>query len=350
MRVTRTDLAVGASCAAVGLVLVGLRAGAGAGWAPVPVEVAAQLLSAGAVLLRRRAPVVVLAVCAGLSFASPAIAALAAEHAVGSEVRSPARSAAATAGAALVAYPALVVSSAPVGPGTVWLTLVLLVLAHLSGRLQRTRAQESEQRERTAIDRERDRLGRELHDVVAQRLSYIVIEAGLIGTTTTDPEVARAADRVSGTGRSALAEMRAVLRALDAGAPAPVTPAQRTDLAALVAQARAVGQPVDLDVPPGLNLDGVAGGTVLRIVGEGLTNAVRHAPGARTRVRATDEDGAIVVRVTNEPATGPPTGLTGGGHGLDALRRRVELLGGRLEAGPHDGGWEVAAWLPSPAR
>ncbi|HYQ75800.1 sensor histidine kinase [Cellulomonas sp.] len=351
MRVTRTDLVVAASCAVVGLVLVGLRAGEGPGWAPAGVEALAQLLAAGAVLLRRRAPVLVLVVCGGLSFVSPAIATLAAEHALGTEDRSAVRGAVATAGAALVAYPALLVSSAPLSPGAVWLALVLVVLAYLAGRLQRTRAQEAEQREHAAIGRERERLGRELHDVVAQRLSYIVIEAGLIGTTATDPEVVGLAGRVAGTGRSALAEMRAVLGALDGGAtPSPPAAGPRTDLAVLVAQARAVDQPVDVDVPPDLRLDGVAGGTALRVIGEALTNAVRHAPGARTRVHAADEHGTLVVRVTNGPAARRPTGLSGGGHGLDALRRRVGLLGGRLEAGPDDGGWEVAAWLPSPTR
>lgn len=346
MRITRHDLIVGAVCATVGLILVWLRALEGVGWAPVPAEAAAQLFAAAAIVGRRRSPLLALAVCAAASFVSPSPATLVAVFAVAAELPSHRRAAVATTATVLAAFPALAVSSGAPTAGTIWVACVLLVVAHLAGHVQRTRAHEAELREQAAIGQERARLAGELHDAVAQRLSDVVIQANLIGTTTAQPEVAAMAGRVADSGRTALAQLRTVIGLLSA-TPAPAPP---TGLDALLQRARDLGQPVRADLSPGLRLDGLAGTTALRLVAEALTNAARHAPGATTTLQLADRDGGIHVRVTNGPAPRPDTGLTGGGHGLDALRRRIELLGGTLHAGPHDGGWEVDAWIPAPTR
>jgi signal transduction histidine kinase len=117
-------------------------------------------------------------------------------------------------------------------------------------------------------------------------------------------------------------------------------------VAGLVEQARAAGTQVELTVrgephrlPPGVDL------SAYRIVQEALTNARKHAPGARVGLRLSYEEGAVVVEVVDDGPgdAGPPAG----GHGLIGMRERVELFGGTLEAGPRsEGGFGVRALLP----
>ncbi len=112
----------------------------------------------------------------------------------------------------------------------------------------------------------------------------------------------------------------------------------------------------DVD-PAATSVPTATGLTAYRIVQEGLTNVVKHAPGARAHVRVCVQDSALDVTVTDEPSaghrdaaaaagTGPPAGV-----GLVGLRERVELLGGTLEATPVDGGgFRLAARLPLGSR
>ena len=83
-----------------------------------------------------------------------------------------------------------------------------------------------------------------------------------------------------------------------------------------------------------------------RVVQEALTNASRYASGGRVEVRLSHREDGLDIAVDNEPGTA--TGLSGSGRGLVGLRQRVELYGGRLDAGPHASGWRVRAWLPLP--
>ncbi|GIG37830.1 hypothetical protein [Cellulomonas pakistanensis] len=116
----------------------------------------------------------------------------------------------------------------------------------------------------------------------------------------------------------------------------------------LVSAARDVGQPVAAVVaaahrePPD-----PAERTAVRVVREGLTNAVRHAPGADTRVLVEESGAELHVQVVTGEAAAAPTGLTTGGTGLAGLRERVALVGGRLDAGPTPaGGFLLDARLP----
>jgi signal transduction histidine kinase len=115
-----------------------------------------------------------------------------------------------------------------------------------------------------------------------------------------------------------------------------------------VAAARDVGQPVEAVVaaahrePPD-----PAERTAVRVVREGLTNAVRHAPGAGTRVLVEETGPELHVQVLTDEPRAAPSGLTTGGTGLLGLRERVGLLGGRLDAGPTPtGGFLLDARLP----
>jgi signal transduction histidine kinase len=87
----------------------------------------------------------------------------------------------------------------------------------------------------------------------------------------------------------------------------------------------------------------------LRVVQEGLTNAIKHAPGAHVEVRLSQQDDVVEIEVRDHGGDEPSAlARTGAGLGLDGMRERIEALGGSLEAGPcADGGWQVHARLPA---
>ncbi|WP_327742866.1 sensor histidine kinase [Streptomyces europaeiscabiei] len=213
-------------------------------------------------------------------------------------------------------------------------------------------ARELRRRSKRALDEERLRIARELHDIVSHNLSLIAVKAGVAGhVAEADPREARAALKViEETSRSALTEMRRTLGVLRTeGAPlGPVPDLDRLD--SLAAEAHRAGVDVDLTVHA---TEGLAEGTQLtiyRIVQEALTNAVRHA--APTRCQVTVEADAREVRI-DVADEGPPSarGRSGGelpgGHGLLGMRERAMMYGGSFEAGPRpEGGFAVSVRLP----
>ncbi|MFC7243091.1 sensor histidine kinase [Catellatospora aurea] len=191
---------------------------------------------------------------------------------------------------------------------------------------------------RAAIAEERARIARELHDVVSHHVSVMVVQAGAAGKVIDKrPDLAaNALSAIEDSGRSAMAELRHLLGLL---APADdrlhPQPGLR-ELDTLVDAVRAAGQPVTLrrdgvDVPEGVDL------TAYRVVQEGLTNALRHAPGARTAVEIRHDGRDLLVEVSNEVPTGEPGG-PGAGRGLLGLRERLKLHDGTLHAGAAPGG------------
>jgi signal transduction histidine kinase len=148
-----------------------------------------------------------------------------------------------------------------------------------------------------------------------------------------------------------MADMRRLLGVLRHHEPAGRAPQPHLgDLPALVETAQRAGVPVELSMP--VSVDGVPAGVgvcAYRIVQESLSNASRHAQGAPVTVSVSNDDGAMVLRVTNGcPGASPaPATSSGSGHGLVGMHERVALLGGSLSAGPlPDGGFAVAAVLP----
>lgn len=107
---------------------------------------------------------------------------------------------------------------------------------------------------------------------------------------------------------------------------------------------------VEADVDPAVGaLDAVRGQAVLRLTQEALTNVAKHAGAeARAQLTVSVEDGAVHWAVSDDGRGAAPAGVpSGGGHGIVGMRERVEVLGGRLEAGPTGSGWRVRTVLPA---
>jgi signal transduction histidine kinase len=213
---------------------------------------------------------------------------------------------------------------------------------------ERTRELEAAQDDfvRLSLRRERARIARELHDIVAHHLAVIVVQAGagrLAGTENATPTSERLAT-IRQSGEQALAEMSRLVDIIHADSGRSVDSGAR--LRALVEDAKAAGLGVDVTavlLPAALEHD------ALRVVQEGLTNAIKHAPGARVQVRLALTDDSLEVEVRDQGG-GPPSALarTGAGMGLSGMRERIESLGGSLAAGPSsEGGWRVHATLPA---
>lgn len=299
-----------------------------------------------------------------------------------------------------------VVTRQPVRSSAVGFELLLLiaglVIATLSGRLRRS--QEEEEVSRAASERaeqetarariateearlaearlaERARIAREMHDVVAHRISLVAMHAGVLAHTAVDDSGRETARLIQSNAREALAELRVVLADLRdedppgvrgggggdvgvrgsespgtdraaglRGGDAPPEPPQPTlaDLPRLVADNRQAGQRIDLalsvvadEVPPRLSRQ------AYRIVQEGLTNARKHAPGAPVTVEVTGRSGSrLAVAVTNPLTDLAPPDTTGSRLGLVGVAERVALLGGSVTHGIREGRYELTASLP----
>ncbi|MBD0674661.1 sensor histidine kinase, partial [Streptomyces sp. CBMA156] len=214
-------------------------------------------------------------------------------------------------------------------------------------RLERDR----DERERRAVEEERSRIARELHDSVTHGLSVVVALADALGHAR-PADASAVTARIAETGRQALTDMRRALGLLqDAGpdtgpgddrrSPPGIGQlgalCERTEAAGLVTRLRVDGEAAR--VPAAAQL------TVHRLVQESLANALRHAPeGARAEVRVSCAPGAVTVEVTDDgrsAGSGRP-GSAGSGRGLAGMRERAAAFGGVLEAGPRPGGgWRV---------
>lgn len=196
----------------------------------------------------------------------------------------------------------------------------------------------------SAVREERARMARDLHDVVAGHLSAVAIhtEATLASSDTSrDRDTLRT---VRAGALEALAEMRSMILVLR-GRPDPVAaPAGLARLDALVDAARSAGQEVTVVGDTPSPLPAATDQAAYRIVQESLTNAARHAPGAAVEVAVSTRDSVEVV-VSNplRRAAAPPLSTA---IGLLTMRERAEALGGTLDAGPADGRWVVHASLP----
>jgi signal transduction histidine kinase len=208
-----------------------------------------------------------------------------------------------------------------------------------------------------AVLRERARIARELHDVVAHSVSMIAVQAETAPYTMRElsPEAKKGFAEVAGAAREALDEMRRLLTVLRAepGTQPEVTPQPRLDrLPELIDSHRGAGGQAQLSVHGTARpLSTTIELSAYRIVQEALTNARRHAPGARVNVELDYLGDRLAVRVTDDgsavPATMADDKTKVMGHGLVGMRERATMLGGRFAAGPRtEGGFAVRAELP----
>jgi signal transduction histidine kinase len=209
---------------------------------------------------------------------------------------------------------------------------------------------EREQREQLAVGIERARIARELHDVAAHSLTVMVVQAGAARSVLdAAPDAAAGAlEAIATTGRQTMADLGRLLGFLETDDPSSLGGMSR--IGDLVAQARLAGLPVEVRITgTARRLPSRVDLASYRVVQEGLTNALKHAGGARTQVLVEYEDVAVRVEVTDDghPRIGHPLGASGARQGIQGMRERVEIAGGEVTAGPRpDGGWTVAARLP----
>jgi len=228
----------------------------------------------------------------------------------------------------------------------------------LMGTWSRTRLLDQERRQRreleAAMREERDHIARELHDVVTHHVTAMVMQADATRYVPGDdrPKIEAGMSTIGTTGRRALADLRDLLGVLSPGHDAEVAPRKPATglFGDLVERVRQVGQPVEV-VEDGVPhaVDGITGLAVHRVVQEGLTNALKHAPGRRTVVRVSHTVPAeVTVEVTTDGGgdlTGEP--IAASGRGLAGLHRRVSLAGGELTTERRDdGGFVLRARLP----
>ncbi|HEY3528876.1 MAG TPA: sensor histidine kinase [Nocardioides sp.] len=253
-----------------------------------------------------------------------------------------------------------------VAPIAVWLAVGFAVGYLISRRTEQAQqawaahrilAAEQERQTARAIEDERARIARELHDVVAHGLSVIVVQAAAERRSLHEPELdATSVDAVLGaierTGREALVDLRRLLGLLrrtdDAVALAPQPGLAQLD--DLLTSVREAGLQVNVDVsgdnqelPPGLDL------TAYRIVQEALTNVLKHADATHVRVGIGFQRNHLELEVSDDGRSGKRGGLStaGAGHGLIGMRERVAVFGGTISTGTASGGgWSVHARLP----
>ena len=253
-----------------------------------------------------------------------------------------------------------------VAPIAVWLIVGFGVGYLISRRTEQAQqawaahrilAAEQERQTARAIEDERARIARELHDVVAHGLSVIVVQAAAERRSLQEPVLdATSVDATLGsierTGRDALVDLRrllGLLRRTDEAVALSPQPglAQLDDLLASVREA---GLQVEAEItgerpalPPGLDL------TAYRIVQEALTNVLKHANATCVRVGVAFQRNHLDLEVSDDGRPGADRGLAtaGAGHGLIGMRERVSVFGGTISAGTTSGGgWRVHARLP----
>jgi signal transduction histidine kinase len=226
---------------------------------------------------------------------------------------------------------------------------------------ERVRRAQAEQRLRVEQIRhaERTRIAREMHDVLAHRISLLSLHAGALEFRPDAPpaEVARAAAVIRASGRQALEDLRAMIGLLRDGADGQAPPSPQPTLAALpelLQESRAAGMRVHADVrlPDLAAVPEAIGRHALRIVQEALTNARKHAPSAAVDLRiegAARQGLTIEVRNPAPVLTASEPHIPGSGTGLVGLAERATLTGGHLEHGLDEhGNFRLRAWLPWP--
>ncbi|MFJ7150496.1 sensor histidine kinase [Streptomyces sp. NPDC100445] len=229
--------------------------------------------------------------------------------------------------------------------------MLVLTLRERARRAETEAGLRAERAQRLA----REAIAREMHDVLAHRLTLLSVHAGALEfrPDASRAEIARAAGVIRESAHEALQDLREIIGVLRTGDEEPSGGRPQPTLAALdalVAECREAGMGIVLDhrVADPAAVPASVGRTAYRIAQETLTNARKHAPGAEVTVRLTGAPGdGLTVTVSHPAPPGPVPPVPGSGQGLIGLTERATLAGGHLEHGPaSDGGFEVRGWLP----
>ncbi|WP_328603201.1 histidine kinase [Amycolatopsis sp. NBC_00345] len=229
-----------------------------------------------------------------------------------------------------------------------WMYQRAALLEALRGRADQAERERDLLAERS-VAAERRRIAREMHDVVAHRVSIVALQAGALSVRAPDEETGQLAEVIRESSAAALTELRDILQVLRDDAPDPSSLPSPTlaGVARLAEDLTAAGARIVADLPEPLpRVADQVGRAAYRIVQESLTNAAKHAPGATIHVRLGLEDGRLVVEVANP--LGASAGLPVSGYGLIGMRERVTLAGGALRNGPDGAGrYVVRASFPA---
>ncbi len=236
--------------------------------------------------------------------------------------------------------------------GTTFSVVAALFVQHERSLLEQLRAAQAGLAERSRAE-ERNRIARELHDVIAHSLtvSLLHVSSARLAIEYDPGDAARALEEAERLGRHTLNEVRSIVgMSRSDGGDAVSAPAPRIDgVGELVEQFQRAGADVSLSVDGDLTrVPATTGSTVYRIAQESLTNAAKHAPGSPVAVRLIAEPQRVDLTIDS---AGAPQ--EGSGMGLVTMRERAEAVGGRCAAGPQGEGWRVHATLPvegSPER
>jgi signal transduction histidine kinase len=207
---------------------------------------------------------------------------------------------------------------------------------------------ERDQQAQLAAAAERARIAREMHDIVSHSLTVIVALSEGAAATQDAAQARSAAASAAETARGALSEMRAMLGVLrDPDSPVPLMPLEPTPPRDTVAAAQRAGYPATLAVTGAADVSPAVAHAVGRIVQEGVTNAMRHAPSASTiAVRLVYGSESVTVEIMNDGVTGSPRD---GGFGIRGLTERVAHVDGSLTSSAAGAGrWVLRAQLPIP--
>lgn len=310
---------------------------------------------------RRKAPLVTALACAGANLFQSAVAqlpgslwSLAVLAAAMYSVAAWSKEATAAIGGGVLLVALLASEWLGQGPDYLFIVLVFggIWLLGRAARIWRARLLEQQLHERDAarlaVAQERLRIARELHDVLGHSMGVIAVQADAAGAALdSSPEMAREPLRaIHATARGSLAEIRAMLELLR-GDDDPISGAPGlAQLGTLLDGSALAGLPVTLNMagtlPPVAPAAGLA---IYRVVQESLTNVIKHAGLVPASVSVQPVAGGVQVGIVNGPGAGTQAGT---GFGLQGLRERVLLAGGRFEAGAaDDGGWRVLAVIPA---
>jgi signal transduction histidine kinase len=269
-----------------------------------------------------------------------------------------------------VAATAITVAGAAVlDPESTIVAIFLIAVPPLLGTVVRVRRsgerqlaeQELRHSGERALLQERQRIARELHDVVAHHMSVIAIQAEAAPYKTADPppELVESFGDIRASALAGLTELRRVLGVLRTGGQDTTPQPGLAELDALLDSARSAGVSVSVTssgdpvaLPEGVDL------SAYRIVQEALSNAMRHAPGSHVLLHLAYFADGLGLDIRNDagPRTVPVLVASGdraggGGHGIIGMRERAAMLGGSLDVGPtEDGGFQVIAVLPTSAK